>query len=294
MGITVHLVDGTYELFRHFYAVPSKVTAAGQEVGATRGVLSSMLQLLGDGATHLGVATDHVIESFRNDLWADYKTGAGVDPALRSQFTLLEDALRAMGVTVWAMVEDEADDALASAALAAARDDRVDRVLICTPDKDLGQVVGGKIFQFDRRKQELRDADGVREKFGVPPESIPDYLALVGDSADGFPGLQGWGAKGAAKVLARWGRIEDIPDDVLDWDVNVPAVRSMAARLAAEKDRALLFKTLATLRPDCEVGAVDEWAWAGPTDAFAAMTERLETPDLLKRANALAKKRATR
>ena len=288
----VHLVDGTYELFRHFYAVPSRVTAAGEEVAATRGVLSSMLQLLGDGATHVGVATDHVIESFRNDLWPGYKDGSGVDPLLKRQFPLLEDALRAMGLTVWAMVEDEADDALASAAVKAAEDPDVEQVMICTPDKDLGQVVGGKIVQYDRRKQELRDADGVREKFGVPPSSIPDYLALVGDSADGFPGLQGWGAKGAAKVLARWGRIEDIPDDVLEWDVNAPSVRSMAARLAAEKDKALLFKTLATLRTDCEVGDVADWRWTGPTPAFEAMTERLEAPDLLRRALSLAKKRA--
>jgi 5'-3' exonuclease len=289
--VRVHLVDGTYELFRHFYAVPSKITASGQEVGATRGVLGSMLQLLGDGATHVGVATDHVIESFRNDLWPTYKDGSGVDPQLRSQFTLLEDAAEAMGLHVWAMVEDEADDALASAALAAAADERVDQVLICTPDKDLGQVVGGKIVQLDRRKQELRDADGVLAKFGVPPESIPDYLALVGDSADGFPGLQGWGAKGAAKVLARWGHIEAIPDDVAEWDVNIPSVRSMAARLAAEKDKALLFKIRATRRTDCAVGSVDDWAWHGPTAAFVAMTERLEAPDLLRRATSLAKKR---
>lgn len=287
----VHLVDGTYELFRHFYGAPSRVTADGREVGATRGVLSSMLQLLGDGATHLGVATDHVIESWRNDLWPTYKDGSGIDPLLKGQFGLLEDSLRAMGVTVWAMVEDEADDALASAAVVAEQDPDVEQVLICTPDKDLGQVVGGKIVQLDRRKQELRDAEGVREKFGVPPESIPDYLALVGDSADGFPGLPGWGAKGAAKVLARWGHIENIPDDVLEWDVNAPSVRSMAARLAAEKDKALLFKRLATLNTDCEVGKVAEWCWRGPTDEFAEVAERLEAPDLLRRAESLAKKR---
>jgi 5'-3' exonuclease len=291
MGIEVHLVDGTYELFRHFYAVPSKVTANGEEVGATRGVVGSMLQLLSEGATHVGVATDHVIESWRNDLWPTYKDGSGVDPELKRQFPLLEDALESMGLTVWAMVEDEADDALGAAALVAADHPDVDQVFICTPDKDLGQVVGGKIVQLDRRKREVRDADGVREKFGVDPESIPDLLALVGDSADGFPGLQGWGAKGAAKVLARWKHIEDIPDDVLEWDVNVPAVRSMAARLAADKDKALLFKTLATLRTDCSVGAVEEWRWSGPRDDFAAMAERLEAPDLLKRASALAKKR---
>jgi 5'-3' exonuclease len=292
MGHRVHLVDGTYELFRHHFGAPSKITADGREVGATRGVLSSMLQLLGDGATHVAVATDHVIESFRNDLWPTYKDGSGIEPVLKAQFPLLEEALRAMGLTVWAMVEDEADDALASGAIKAAADPDVEQVLICTPDKDLGQVVGGKIVQYDRRKQELRDAEGVREKFGVPPESIPDYLALVGDSADGFPGLQGWGAKGAAKVLARWGHIEDIPDDVLAWDVNAPSVRSMAARLAAEKDKALLFKTLATLRTDCEVGAVADWRWTGPTEDFPAMAERLETPDLVRRADALAKKLA--
>ncbi|MEA3020450.1 MAG: hypothetical protein QOI47_1974 [Actinomycetota bacterium] len=287
----VHLVDGTYELFRHFFAVPSKITAAGEEVGATRGVLGSVLQMLSGGATHVGIATDHVIESFRNDLWPGYKTGAGIDPALRSQFDLLEESATAMGVAVWAMVEDEADDALASAAKVAAADDRVEQVLICTPDKDLGQCVGGKVVQLDRRKGEMRDAEGVRAKFGVPPESIPDYLALVGDSADGFPGLQGWGAKGAAKVLVRWGHIDAIPDDVLAWDVNVPSVRSMAARLAAEKDRALLFRVLATLHDDCDVGTVDEWEWKGPSPQFAAMCERLEAPDLLSRATTLAKNR---
>ena len=291
MGIQVHLVDGTYELFRHFFAVPSRLTAAGEEVGATRGVLGSMLQLLSEGATHVGFATDHVIESWRNDLWPGYKDGSGIDQQLYRQFPLLEDAASAMGLTVWAMVEDEADDALASAAKVAAADPAVDEVLICTPDKDLGQCVGGKVVQLDRRKKELRDADGVLAKFGVPPASIPDYLALVGDTADGFPGLQGWGAKGAAKVLARWGHIEDIPDDVLEWDVNVPAVRSMAARLAAEKDRALLFKVLATLKDDCEVGTVDEWEWTGPRPEFEAMVERLEAPDLLRRAESLAKKK---
>ncbi len=291
MGFQVHLVDGTYELFRHFFAVPSRLTAAGEEVGATRGVLGSMLQLLGDGATHVGFATDHVIESWRNDLWPGYKDGSGIDQALYRQFPLLEDAARAMGLTVWAMVEDEADDALASAAKVAAADPTVEQVLICTPDKDLGQCVGGKVVQLDRRRQELRDAEGVLAKFGVPPASIPDYLALVGDSADGFPGLQGWGAKGAAKVLARWGHIEAIPDDVLEWDVQVPSVRSMAARLAAEKEQALLFKVLATLKDDCEVGRVEEWEWTGPEPAFEAMCERLEAPDLLRRALALAKKR---
>jgi 5'-3' exonuclease len=291
MGLQVHLVDGTYELFRHFFAIPSRVNAAGEEVAATRGVVGSMLQLLSDGATHVGVATDHVIESFRNDLWPGYKTGEGVAPELKRQFPLLEDALRALGLTVWAMVEDEADDALASAATVAAADDRVEQAIICTPDKDLGQCVGGKVVQLDRRKRVTIDADGVFAKFGVTPQSIPDYLALVGDSADGFPGLAGWGAKGAAKVLARWGHIDDIPDDVEDWDVNAPGVRSMAARLAVEKDKALLFRVLATLRRDCDVGAVDDWRWTGPTEAFPAMCERLEAPVHLRRALSLAKKR---
>ncbi|MDQ3306438.1 MAG: flap endonuclease, partial [Actinomycetota bacterium] len=200
----VHLVDGTYELFRHFYAVPSHRNAAGEEVGATRGVLASMLALLDDGATHVGVATDHVIESFRNDLWPGYKDGSGIDPDLRAQFPLLEEALAAMGLVVWAMVEDEADDALASAAAVAGADERVEEVLVCTPDKDLAQCVGGRVVQFDRRQRVRYDAEGVRAKFGVDPESIPDYLALVGDSADGFPGLAGWGAKSAAAVLAHY------------------------------------------------------------------------------------------
>jgi 5'-3' exonuclease len=212
-------------------------------------------------------------------------------PELLAQFPLIEEALMSAGICTWPMVELEADDALGAAAKVAAADERVDRVLICTPDKDLGQCVGGKVVQWDRRQDVVYDVEGVRAKFGVGPESIPDYLALVGDTADGFPGLQGWGAKGAAKVLARWGHIEDIPDDVLEWDVNVPAVRSMAARLAAEKDKALLFKVLATLKDDCEVGTVPEWEWTGPRLEFEAMAERLEAPDLLRRAQSLAKKK---
>src|SRR4051794_27881102 len=212
MSFQVHLVDGTYELFRHFYAVPSKITDGGEEVGATRGVLSSMLQLLGDGATHVGVASDHVIESFRNDLWAGYKTSAGMDPALLHQIPVLEEALVAMGVTTWAMEVHEADDALGAAAAIADADERVEQVLIITPDKDLGQCVRGtRVVQYDRRKGEIIDQDAVRGKFGVGPESIPDYLALVGDTADGFPGLPGWGAKSAAAVLARYVHLEEVP-----------------------------------------------------------------------------------
>jgi 5'-3' exonuclease len=284
----VHLVDGTYELFRHFFAIPSRTNQAGEEVAATRGVLRSLVGLLDDGATHVGVATDHVIESWRNDLWHAYKDGSGVDRALTSQFPLLEDALRAMGLTVWAMVEDEADDALASAAAVAAADDAVDEVLILTPDKDLGQCVGGKVVQVDRRKGKVLDADGVREKFGVEPASLPDWLAVVGDSADGYPGLKGWGASSSAAVLARYGHLEDVPVDGADWEVGVRNARTLAATLAAQRDQAYLFKVLATLRQDCEVGTVDAWRWTGPTADFGAMCERLELRDLPDRVERLA------
>jgi 5'-3' exonuclease len=284
----VHLVDGTYELFRHFFAIPSRTNQSGEEVAATRGVLRSLVGLLDDGATHVGVATDHVIESWRNDLWHAYKDGSGVDRALTSQFPLLEDALRAMGLTVWAMVEDEADDALASAAAVAAADDAVDEVLILTPDKDLGQCVGGKVVQVDRRKGKVLDADGVREKFGVEPASLPDWLAVVGDSADGYPGLKGWGASSSAAVLARYGHLEDVPADGADWEVGVRNARTLAATLAAQRDQAYLFKVLATLRQDCEVGTVDAWRWTGPTADFGAMCERLELRDLPDRVERLA------
>jgi len=291
VSFKVHLVDGTYELFRHFYAIPSRVNADGMDIAATRGVVGSMLQLLGDGATHVGVATDHVIESWRNDLWPTYKDGSGVDPTLKMQFPVLEDALRALGLTVWAMVEDEADDALGSAAWLAAEEPDVEQVLICTPDKDMGQCVGGKIVQLDRRKQVIYDADGIRAKFGVDPESIPDYLAVVGDSADGFPGLKGWGAKGASAVLRRWKHLDLLPDDVAEWDVNVASVRSMAARFFEEREQALLFRVLATLKRDCAVGRPADWEWTGPTDAFEAVCERLEAPEYLIRARKLAKDR---
>ena len=286
----VHLVDGTYELFRQFLAPrPGHRDAHGIEVGATRAVLGSVLGMLESGATHLGVATDHVIPSFRNDLWADYKTGDGIDPELFAQFQMLEDALRAMGVAVWPMVELEADDALASSARVASEDARVEQVIICTPDKDLGQCVGGKVVQLDRRKEILLDADGVREKFGVFPESIPDSLALVGDSADGFPGLPGFGAKSAAALLQRYAHIEAIPDDGHSWDV--PGLRSidrLAATLAAGRAVAELFKVLATLRTDGDVGTVDDWRWTGPTDQLAEWCDRLGSSRLLNRARALA------
>ncbi len=233
----VHLVDGTYELFRHFFGAPPHRNAAGNEVAAVRGVVSSVLQLLGDGATHVGVATDHVIESFRNDLWPGYKTGDGVDPDLWSQAWPLEDALGALGVLVWPMVELEADDALASGAAVADDDPEVEQVIICTPDKDLGQCVrGNRIVQLDRRKDVLIDEGGVEAKFGVGPTSIPDYLALVGDSADGFPGLAGWGAKSAAAVLARWSHIEDIPPDPGAWEVTVRSAAKLATTLQESRD----------------------------------------------------------
>jgi 5'-3' exonuclease len=243
--VRVHLVDGTYELFRHYYALPSHVNAGGQEVSATRGVVASLLSLLAGGATHVAVATDHKVESFRNELWPDYKDATGIEPELFSQFGLLEDALRALGVPVWAMVEYEADDGLAAGAAMAAADERVEQVLICTPDKDLAQCVEGqRVVQFDRRKRHVSDHDAVVEKFGVPPASIPDYLALMGDSADGFPGLPGWGAKSAATVLARYGHIEEIPERESDWDVSVRG----AARLAATPGCAMYWRIRGQLR----------------------------------------------
>ena len=289
----VHLVDGTYELFRHFFGAPPHRNEAGQEVAAVRGVLGSVLQLLEEGATHVGVATDHVIESFRNDLWAGYKTGDGVDPDLKSQFWPLEDALVALGVMVWPMVETEADDALASAAAVAADDSRVEQVVICTPDKDLGQCVRERhVVQLDRRKNLLIDEAGVVAKFGVPPTSIPDYLALVGDSADGFPGLSGWGAKSAATVLARWGHLEGIPREAGDWDVTVRGAPKLAATLQDDFERALLFKDLATLRVERELlPGADTLLWEGPTTEFRAVCDMLDAPGVARRADALASQR---
>jgi 5'-3' exonuclease len=285
----VHLVDGTYEIFRQYYAPrPGHLDGDGLEIGATRSVVQSVFTMLQDGATHLGVATDHVIESFRNDLWPTYKSSAGMDPLLLAQFGWLEDALRALGVTVWPMVDVEADDGLASAAVLAAADPRVEQVIICTPDKDLGQCVGGKIVQLDRRQDKLIDADGVVAKFGVPAESIPDWLALVGDSADGFPGLVGFGAKSAAALLARYRHLEDIPAGADDWDVTVRGAAKLAATLATQRADADLFKVLATLRTDVEVGTVDDWRWTGPTNDFPAWCQRFGWPRLADDAAALA------
>jgi 5'-3' exonuclease len=294
----VHLVDGTYELFRHHFGQPARAGADGREIAATRGVVSSVLGMLEAGATHVGVATDHVVESFRNDLWPGYKTSAGMPPELLAQFPMVEDALEALGVPVWAMVELEADDGLASAASVAAVDGRVEQVRICTPDKDLAQcVVGDRVVQVDRRAETVVDEPRVWAKYGVAPASIPDWLALVGDSADGFPGLAGWGKRSASSVLAHYGSIDAIPDKVADWDAGVrKAVRNaagLAARLADERELAGLFRTLATLRVEpATVGSVDEWRWGGPTPAFAATCEQLRDPRLAERAERLAAVRA--
>jgi 5'-3' exonuclease len=276
--VDVHLIDGTYELFRHYYALPSARDADGREVAAVRGVLASVLGMIRAGTTHVAVATDHVIESFRNQLWPGYKTGAGIAPNLLAQFQLLEDVLTAAGVVVWPMIECEADDALAAAAAAAANDPSVDRVIICTPDKDLSQCVRGtRVVQMDRRNRATRDEDGVRAKFGVPPASIPDYLALVGDAADGYPGLPGWGAKSTAAVLARFRRIEDIPEDWRTWRVNAANPSGLAGTLARDRELALLFRTLATLRTDIRLfDSVEELRWAGPTPEFAAIGAGLD------------------
>ena len=290
--MNAHLIDGTYELFRYYYALPEHLDPDGVEVSAVRGVLGSVLGLLEEGATHVGVATDHIIESFRNDLWPGYKTGAGIDPDLKNQFPLLEDALEAMGVTVWAMIDLEADDALASAATVAAADSRVEQVVICTPDKDLAQcVTDPKVAQLDRRQGKWMDEAGVREKFGVEPASIPDWLALVGDSADGFPGLSGWGAKSAATVLARYGHLDAIPSDGATWDVTVRGAAKLSATLESQREEAALFLDLATLRRDADVGGVDDWQWHGPTAKFAAWVERLGEPALGRRAERLAEQR---
>ena len=281
----VHLVDGTYELFRHYYALPSARNEDGREVAAVRGVLASVLGMIRDGATHIAVATDHVIESFRNELWPGYKTSAGVEPELLAQFPLLEEVLSAAGVVVWPMVEFEADDALAAAAVAAARDSRVERVIICTPDKDLAQCVcGARIVQLNRRTRVILDEPGVVQKFGVSPASIPDYLALVGDAADGYPGLPGWGAKSSAAVLARFLHLESIPTDCREWRVNAANASALADTFCRQRERAVLFRTLATLRTDIELFAdVDQLRWNGPTPVFDSLAARLDAASTEKR-----------
>lgn len=274
----VHLIDGTYELFRHYYAVPSARDRDGREVGAVRGVVASMLGMINGGATHLAVATDHVIESFRNRLWPGYKTGEGIEPDLLAQFPLLEEAMIALGIATWPMIEFEADDALAAAAAEAARDPRVERVIICTPDKDLAQCVRGRrVVQLDRRKRLIRDEAAIVEKFGVEPASIPDYLALVGDSADGYPGLKGWGAKSTAAVLAKYRKLESIPPDWRRWSVNASSPAALAGTLERDRDLAFLFRDLATLREDLPLfDTVEDLRWRGPTAEFPPLAARFD------------------
>ena len=295
----IHLVDGTYELFRQFFARPSHRTASGQEVAATRAAVGGLLRLVADGATHVGVATDHVIPSFRNEVYPGYKSGEGVDADLLQQFPLLEEVAAAAGFTVWPMTDYEADDALATAAARAATDPAVERILICTSDKDLAQCVSddGRVVQFDRRKGRISDRAGVVERFGVPPASIPDYLALVGDSADGFPGLAGWGAKSAAALLGRYGHIEDIPDAPGQWDVAVRGAVTLAARLSEGRQEAYLYRRLATLVTDVPgvldsappgAGAVDSLAWVGSRPGFAELCRRIDAGRLAEQAAALA------
>jgi 5'-3' exonuclease len=282
----VHLIDGTYELFRHFYGARRARSGEDSQFGGVRGVLHGVLEMIETGGTHVGVATDHIIESFRNRLWRGYKTGAGIDPVLWNQFHPLEDGLAAMGVAVWPMVELEADDALASAAALAAADERVEKVCIWTPDKDLSQcVVEQRVVQIDRRKNEIRDRAGVEKKFGVLPESIPDYLALVGDAADGYPGLKGFGAKSTAAVLRRFEHIEAIPADGAEWRVNIVSPGKLARVLNEQRELALLFRTLATLRTDAPLFAdVDALRWKGQTAAFAEFAEGIGAPELVARA----------
>jgi 5'-3' exonuclease len=276
--LKIHLIDGTYELFRHYYALPSARDENGREIAATRGVLASVLGMIKSGATHLAVATDHVIESFRNDLWPGYKTSAGIDSDLLAQFPLLEEVLSAAGVVVWPMVEFEADDALAAAAVAAALNTHVEQVVICTPDKDLAQCVRGtRIIQLNRRTRTTYDEAAIRQKFGVSPESIPDYLALLGDTADGYPGLAGWGAKSSAAVLAKFIHLESIPKDSREWRVNAANASALADILCREWDNAVLFRKLATLRTDIALfDDVDQLRWKGPTPAFEAIAARLD------------------
>jgi 5'-3' exonuclease len=283
--LEIYLVDGTYELFRHYYALPSARDREGKEVAAVRGVLSSVLGMIKGGATHIAVATDHVIESFRNELWPGYKTGDGIEPDLLAQFPLLEEVLLAAGVVVWPMVEFEADDAIAAAAVAAGKDKDVSRVIICTPDKDLAQCVSGsRIVQLNRRTRVTLDEAGVIRKFGVLPESIPDYLALVGDAADGYPGLPGWGAKSSAAVLAKFPHLELIPKDWREWRVNAACASALADTLCREWDRALLFRRLATLQTDIPLFEdVEELKWRGPTPGFDELAARLDTARTKKR-----------
>ena len=288
----VYLVDGTYELFRHFYAMPSHSNNRGEEVAATRGVLGSIAGMLESGVRHIGVATDHVIESFRNDLWPGYKTGEGVDPRLLAQFPLLEEALEAMGVVVWPMIELEADDALAGAASSLSKLPKVSKVYICTPDKDLAQCVrDDHVVQLDRRQRQVRNEDGVREKFGVSPESIPDFLALVGDSADGYPGITGWGEKSAGTVIGFYGHLEAVPRSAMDWKVQVRSAHRLSETFQDNFKLALLFRDLATLRTkDPKITSPNQIRWRGPNVNFEAVCKRLDDPGLVNRVAEIASK----
>jgi len=289
----VHLVDGTYELFRHYFGAPSHITSEGYEVGATRAVLASMLSLLEQGATHVGIATDHTITSFRNELYEGYKDGSDIDPDISGQFHILEDLLEAAGFIIFPMVEFEADDALASAAVRSTVDKRVEQVVICTPDKDLGQCLtpDHKIIQYDRRKKLEMNYEAIIEKFGVPPESIPDYLGLMGDTADGFPGLQGWGAKSSSSVLAAYNHIEQIPEDFEKWEIPVRGAKKLANTLNENRNLALLFREIATLSYDVPTfGSIDELHWEGPGSDFVQIAEKLDATRLIERAERLADK----
>lgn len=292
-GLTVHVVDGTYELFRQHFARPSRQNSAGLEIGGARGVLRSLLTMLEDGATHMGVATDHVVESFRNDMYDGYKTGEGMDPEIKDQFHPLEDGLRGIGIATYPMVEYEADDGMASLAAVAEADKRVDRVLLCTADKDLAQcVVAGRVQQFNRRDNKILDVAEVEEKFGVPPESIPDWLGLVGDSADGFPGLPGWGAKSAATVLQRYKHIEQIPLAAGQWDITVRGGAKLAKTLAENIDDALLFRRLATLDREAQTASsIDELRWQGPASNIEEIAEMFDDPALITRTAKLSEAR---
>jgi len=291
--VRVHLIDGTYELFRQHFGSAAHHSES-VPFAATIGVVNSTLQLVSDGATHVGVASDHVIESFRNDMWPGYKTSAGMDPELLAQIPLMEEALVSAGFTTWAMVEYEADDALGAAAAVADADPRVEQVMIVTPDKDLGQCVRGtRVVQYDRRKGEIVDEAAVTTKFGVGPASIADYLALVGDSADGYPGIPGWGAKSAATVLAKFGSIPDIPTSSGEWGLGgLRGAEKLAVTLRDNLELALLFRRIATVETEVEVGTVDDWRWTGPTEGFAAIAARIGAPHLAERATRLAERTA--
>jgi len=292
--LDVFVVDGTYELFRYFFAFPSSRNQKGEEVAATRGVLGTIASMLEDGVSYIGVATDHVIESFRNGLWHGYKTSAGVDPSLLAQFPLVEEALESMGIRVWPMTELEADDALAGAVASLAKLRPVETIVICSPDKDLAQCVrGGKVVQLNRRTMEFRNEQGVKKKFGVEPGSIPDYLALVGDTADGYPGLTGWGEKSAGKVVGRYGHLEEIPPSATDWDIHVRGAVTLASTLREQFKLAMLFRDLATLRTsEPKLSSVEEVRWKGPTPAFSAICKRLDDSRLFDRVKRLGESKA--